>query len=38
MKPRMGMDYTILSLGFGKKQVWDGEFFYPFDAWLHWSK
>lgn len=28
------MDYTILSAGFDKKQVFDGVFFYPFGAWL----
>lgn len=38
MKPRVGMDYTILSLDFDKKLVWDGVFFYPSDAWLHWNK
>lgn len=34
MKPRVGMDYTILSAGFDKKQVFDGVFFYPSGAWL----
>lgn len=38
MKQGVGMDYTILSLGFNKKQVFDGVFFYPSDAWLHWSR
>lgn len=27
MKPGVGMDYTILSLDFNKKLVWDGVFF-----------
>lgn len=27
MKPRVGTDYTILSLDFAKKQVFDGVFF-----------
>ena len=30
MKPRVGMDYTILSLDFDKSKAWDGVFFLPF--------
>lgn len=29
IKQGVGMDYTILSLDFDKKQVFDGVFFYP---------
>lgn len=28
MKPRVGMDYTILSLDFDKSKAWDGVFFF----------
>lgn len=34
MKPRVGMDYTILSLDFDKKQFLMVYFFYPSGAWL----